>query len=96
MIFAIGVTSGLSFGVDTVRSAGVSLASVAGAVWGFGTLLFIFLCPVPIFGGPAEDRLGDERAMFPRNRISAKTLIYFFVFFFGSGLLALVGVLTNT
>lgn len=108
MLAVVIASGGIYFAAQTILKEGVSLASVAGSVWGYGTLIFIFLYWLPIFGGSiAAERLegrkvltGDEVTFLFQRRdnspMDRKTIKYFFVFFFLSGGVALVGMVTNT
>ena len=110
ILLAIGVVASLGYlAVNELMTLGMSLASVAGIVWGFGTLLFLFLYPLPIFGGSVEaDTLmkakrpltHDERRLVVGLRCSIKmnprTVKRFVLFFAISGGLALLGIATNT
>ena len=87
-------------GINTVKELGVSLASVAGAILGFGTLIFIFVYPFPLFGGSVKaEKL--HQSMMPKKTITQdevkiiferrdripmdpKTIKAFFLFFFVS------------
>jgi hypothetical protein len=88
---------------------GFSLASIAGSIWGAGTLAFIFIYPLPIFGGSIEgerllkekEKLTEEEMKIVMGRgnnskIAPETVKAFFIFFIVTGVLCLVGVYTNT
>lgn len=110
ILVAIGVAALLGyFAVNELMKLGISLASVAGVVWGFGTLLFILLCPFPIFGGSVEgDKLKKANRPLAHEelrvvlglrhftKISPRTTKLFVAFFVISGGLTLLGIVTNT
>jgi len=105
LVIAFG---GIYFATQTIAKEGVSLTSIAGSVWGYGTLMFIFIYQLPIFGQSVEaERLKNKkeltreevRVLFQRrdnSPMNKNTIKYFFLFFFLSGGLALVGLFTNT
>ena len=108
---AVGVVIFLIWlGLEVVNDAGVSLASMASAFWAVGTLGFMFLYPLPIFGGSVESEklLSQDRETYTREEakivleqkrhksIDRSVLIRFAIFFCGTGGLALVGFITNT
>ena len=112
MLLAVGTAGGLTWlAIGTLFREGISLATVAGVVWGFGTLGFFMLHQFPIFGGSveAENLMSQGKAYYTqadaktilsqggfRKPISRPTLIKFILFFILSGGLALVGIFTNT
>lgn len=91
-------------------NTGISLASIAGTIWGVGILSFMFLYQLPIFGSSfkAQELLDEKRKKYTsdearimledrrRIAIEPKTLKRFILFFFISGGLTLVGIFTNT
>jgi|GEM_PF-3861927 len=98
----------LYFAIDMVIKEGVSLASIAGVIWGFGTLIFFMLYPFPIFGGPVEgERLLKEKEIITKEEFKKvlgrsnfsdmpnKTIKIFLLFFLISGGLTLVGLFAN-
>lgn len=110
VFIAIGVATVLGyFAVNELMKLGISLASVAGSIWGFGTLLFICLYPLPIFGGSIE---GEELKKANRpltqeelrkvlglrhfSKMGPRTIKLFVSFFVLSGGLTLIGIVTNT
>jgi hypothetical protein len=110
ILIAISVVAVLGyFAVSELAKLGISLASVAGVIWGFGTLLFICLYPLPIFGGSVEgENLKKENRPLTQEElrkvtglrhftnISPRTVKLFVSFFMISGGLTLLGILTNT
>ena len=110
ILVAIGVAALLGyFAVNELIKLGISLASVAGAVWGFGTLLFILLYPFPIFGDSVEgeklkksnkplthEELRVVSGLRHFTKMSPRTIKLFVVFFVISGGLTLLGIVTNT
>jgi hypothetical protein len=109
LLLALVIAFGnIYFAMQTITKAGVSLASIAGSVWGYGTLMFIFIYQLPVLGQSMEaERLANKkeltrdevRILFQRrdnSPMNENTVKYFFVFFFLSGGLALAGLFTNT
>ena len=110
VLIAICVVAILSyFAVSELAKLGISLASVSGIIWGFGTLLFICLYPLPIFGGSVEgEKLKKESKPLTQEEIkmvlglrhfskmSPRTIKLFVSFFVLSGGLTLFGIVTNT
>lgn len=110
VLLAIGVVTSLGYlAVNELMQHGISLASVSGVVWGFGTILFILLYPFPIFGSSIEtEKLKAANGPLTReevrtvlglrhfSKMSPKTIKVFVLFFVLSGGLALVGIATNT
>lgn len=110
ILLAIGVVALLgSLALRELLKLGFSLTSVAGAVWGFGTLMFFALYPFPLLGGSIEgDKLRSANRPLTHDELRAalglrhftqmhsRTVRLFLVFFFVSGALTLLGVLTNT
>lgn len=107
LVVVIGL---IVFGVKLLSNAGVSLASVAGTIWGMGVLGFLFLYQLPIFGDSfeAQDLMDQKKQIYTKEeikiimddrrhkKIEPKTLKWFVIFFCVSGGLALVGIFTNT
>ncbi len=91
-------------------NTGISLASIAGTIWGVGILGFMFLYQLPIFGSSfkAHELLDKKQNKYTseevrimledrrRIAIEPKTLKRFILFFCISGGLALVGIFTST
>jgi len=110
VLVAIGIVALLGyFAVSELAELGISLASVAGIVWGFGTLLFILIYPLPIFGSSIEgENLRKESRPLTQEEIrkvlglrhftkmSPRTIKLFVSFFVVSGGLTLIGIVTNT
>jgi hypothetical protein len=109
LLLALAIAFGdIYFAMQTITNAGVSLASIAGSVWGYGTLMFIVIYQFPILGQSVEaERLKNKkeltrdevRILFQRrdnSPMNENTIKYFFLFFFLSGGLALAGLFTNT
>jgi hypothetical protein len=109
LLLALVIAFGnIYFAMQTITKAGVSLASIAGSVWGYGTLMFIVIYQFPILGQSVEaERLKNKkeltrdevRILFQRrdnSPMNENTIKYFFLFFFLSGGLALAGLFTNT
>jgi hypothetical protein len=110
VLIAIGIVAMLGyFAVSELAKLGISLASAAGTIWGFGTLLFILLYPLPIVGGSIEgENLKKEgRPLTPEEirkvlesrhfaKMSPRTIKLFVSFFVTSGGLTLIGIVTNT
>lgn len=105
LVIAFG---GIYLAAQTIIKEGVSLASVAGSMWGFGTLMFIFLYRLPILGQSVEAEWLEAKKVLTVHEVSVlfrtrdhspmhrKTIKYFFVYFFLSGSVALIGMVTNT
>ena len=110
ILIAIGVAALLgALAVNELVKLGISLTSVAGVVWGFGTLLFILLYPFPIFGGSVEgeklkkanrplthEELRVVLGLRHFTKMSPRTTKLFVSFFVISGGLTLLGIVTNT
>lgn len=110
ILLAIGVVVFLgSLALRELLTLGFSLTSVAGVVWGFGTLMFFALYPFPLLGGSIEgDKLRNANRPLTHDelrvvlglryftKMSPTSIRLFLVFFFVSGGLTLLGVVTNT
>lgn len=112
IIAAIAVISISAYlGIKNILVNGLSLFIVAGSIWGFGTLAFILLYPLPISGGSIEGEkiLEEKEILTPeeakivwdsdnkfKSPITPKTIKRFFLFFIISGGVALIGLLFQT
>jgi hypothetical protein len=98
----------VAFGV--ALKDGLTLATAAGALCWYGTIMFVLLSWFPLFGEPAERvGLSQKHTALPIETpktvklmgsnfmaVNSKTLKWFFLFFTTTGGLAIVGLLTNT
>ena len=110
VLIAVGIVALFGyFAINELAKLGISLASIAGLIWGFGTLIFIILYPFPIFGGSVEgEKLMEENRRLTKeefktvlgrgyhSKMSHKTIKLFAIFFVVSGGLTLLGIFTNT
>ncbi|HJX11412.1 MAG TPA: hypothetical protein VJ733_13075 [Candidatus Binatia bacterium] len=71
VLSAVAVVAVLGYlAVSELVKLGISLASVAGIIWGFGTLLFMFLYPFPIYGRSVEGEKIMEEALKERRALT--------------------------
>ena len=111
ILSAVGIALFLVWtGYKILERSGITLASVSGSIWGLGTVGFFLLYQFPMFGRSIEAQglidqrkdnytRKDAKIILEQRRHKAlpkATLKLFFVFFFVSGGLALVGIFTNT
>ena len=93
-----------------LNDEGISVATVAGAIWGVGILGFMFLYQLPIFGNSikAQELLDEGKEEYTpeevkiifedrrHKKIEPKVLKRSILFFCISGGITLVGIFTNT
>ncbi len=72
IFIAVGIISLFGyFAIDEVPRLGISLASVSGLIWGFGTLLFFILYPLPLFGGSVDgEKLIKENEVLTKEQVN--------------------------
>ncbi len=91
-----------------IAKHGISLASVVGSIWVIGSLAFVFLYQLPIFGGSVQgEKLLKEKKVLTSEeakivvgrgfykKMSPKTIKLFAIFFLVSGVLTVVGIVAD-
>jgi len=100
----------ISIAYEVFSDVGLSLTSIAGTIWGTGTLGFLMLYQLPIFGNSyqTQELLDKGKKHFTQEevkiimedrrhtKIPKETLIKFIIFFITSGVITLAGIIANT